>query len=353
MQNLIALSLALATTWAPVASACTSLAFKAQGQTVFGKNYDWHQQHGRVLINPRNLKKSALVLRPSEKAATWTSKFGSVTFNQHGQDLPLGGLNEAGLVVEVMWLDTSVYPKPDALVTLNELQWIQYQLDNFSTTKAVVARAPSLRVSPILARVHYLVCDVSKDCATFEYVNGKLTIHHDQTLPVSVLANSTYAESNKYTQKFEGFGGMLPLPKGPASLARFARAAGEVKRFSGGSLPQARAYAFRALDAVKQKTTLFQIVYSAKAQRVDFRTSVHTPIRTIHLKDHSFSCLDGVKWLDAHDTLNGDLKDKFMAFDTQSNLALVRDGMKGFESQLPAGIDLKVAMYPKTFACQE
>ena len=36
--------------------------------------------------------------------ARWTSKFGSVTFNQYGKDNPMGGVNERGLVIEVMEL---------------------------------------------------------------------------------------------------------------------------------------------------------------------------------------------------------------------------------------------------------
>ena len=34
--------------------------------------------------------------------ASWVSKYGSVTFNQYGRELPTGGMNEAGLVVETI-----------------------------------------------------------------------------------------------------------------------------------------------------------------------------------------------------------------------------------------------------------
>ena len=53
--------------------------------------------------------------------------------------LPFDGINEAGLVVEVLLLPETVYPEPDARPTVSLLQWVQYQLDNFSTTDEVIA----------------------------------------------------------------------------------------------------------------------------------------------------------------------------------------------------------------------
>ena len=63
------------------------------------------------------------------KPFTWTSRFGSLTFNQYGREFPSGGINEKGLVVELMWLDDTRYPAPDGRGELPTLQWIQYQLD--------------------------------------------------------------------------------------------------------------------------------------------------------------------------------------------------------------------------------
>ena len=41
---------------------------------------------------------------------SWTSKFGNVTFNQYGKEFPTGGMNENGLVIELMWLNEARYP---------------------------------------------------------------------------------------------------------------------------------------------------------------------------------------------------------------------------------------------------
>jgi hypothetical protein len=40
-----------------------------------------------------------------------------------------GGINEAGLAVELMWLDDAEYPADPRIPSFGTLEWIQYQLD--------------------------------------------------------------------------------------------------------------------------------------------------------------------------------------------------------------------------------
>ncbi len=43
----------------------------------------------------------------------WTAVYGSISFNQYGKEFPTGGMNEKGLVVELMWLDETKFPAQD------------------------------------------------------------------------------------------------------------------------------------------------------------------------------------------------------------------------------------------------
>ena len=106
------------------ASACSTFLLSKDGQLVFGRNYDWVTGNGMLVTNAKGLKKTAL-LQGNEKPVSWVSKWGSITFNQYGKEFPHGGMNEAGLVVELMWLDGTAYPAEDSRPALNELQWIQ------------------------------------------------------------------------------------------------------------------------------------------------------------------------------------------------------------------------------------
>lgn len=88
---------------------CTTFVLKSNGQIYFGRNLDWGCEDGLIIINPRGVQKTSLVMQ-GHSPAKWTSKYGSVTFNQFGQKRPFGGMNETGLVVEQMMLLESQYP---------------------------------------------------------------------------------------------------------------------------------------------------------------------------------------------------------------------------------------------------
>ena len=87
---------------------CTTFVIKSENNLVFGRNLDWISENGLVVVNQRNQRKQSIVFPPS-KPVTWTSKYGSITFNQFGKEFPFGGINEKGLVIEVM-LAPAQYP---------------------------------------------------------------------------------------------------------------------------------------------------------------------------------------------------------------------------------------------------
>ena len=91
--------------------------------------------------------------------ASWTSKYGSITFNQNGKEMPYGGMNEKGLVVEMLWMDETQFNISEDKAYLNELEWIQYQLDNFHSIDEVIANIESFKVYPIQGKIHYLLAD--------------------------------------------------------------------------------------------------------------------------------------------------------------------------------------------------
>ena len=163
------------------AQACTTFCLHKGPRALFGKNYDWSVPDGLLVVNKRGVEKTA-PLPPPEHPARWVSKHGSVTFNQYGREFPSGGMNEAGLAIEIMWLDETRWPDPDGRPSLGSLEWIQYQLDNFSTVGEVAGHLQDLRVTS-QAKVHYLACDKSGACITVEFLDGK-PVHHEGLGPL-------------------------------------------------------------------------------------------------------------------------------------------------------------------------
>jgi choloylglycine hydrolase len=308
------------------------------GERVVGKSYDWYMGQGLVIVNKRGVTKRSLPAKPGDHVTQWVSRHASLTFNQYGREFPTGGMNDAGLVVEVMWLDSSAYEKADERPTLNELQWIQYQLDRFATVADMTAAAPGLRVSPVYARVHYLACDKSGACAAFEHIGGKQVV----TPGAHALTNHTYAESVAWAAR------QAQPPDGAGSLPRFARAARQAATPPAGDPVRA---AFDLLDGVRAPESQWNIVYDPVHLRVSFRTRASRSIKTVDLRKLDGSCARPVEVLDIDTDAPGDIAGRLRPYDVVTNRSLVERSVRRIRSQLPPGAVEMVVGYPSALAC--
>ena len=328
------------------ASACTSFLCQRDGTLLFGKSYDWHTPDGLVLINKRGVDKQALVLQPGVTPARWTSRHASVTFNQYGREFPAGGMNEAGLVVEVMWLESTATPEADPKPAVNELQWIQYLLDTAGTLAEAITQAEKVWVLRAYGKAHYLACDRTGACAAFEYLGGKLTVLQGKDLGVPVLTNHTHAESAAFLKKHRGFGGEDPIPQGEGSLARYARAAS--------LLPTTEPFEILRRVAIKDYTK-WNIVYDLIDRTVTFRTSQEPREKKVDLMAFDLSCQSPVQALDIqHPGPSGspsDVTRAFTPYTKERNRDLLRRSLKPIADKLPPGAVEILTLYPEGLRC--
>ena len=329
LLTLAACACLLGRTAAP-ARACSTFALRTGARVVYGNNYDWSNGNGLVLVNKRNVSKSALPAPGEPDAPRWVSKYGSVTFNQYGRELPASGMNEAGLVVMLMWLDETTYPAADSRGAVNPLEWIQYQLDNFGSVEEVVRGAQTLRVSSSIAKVHYLVGDREGAAAAVEFLGGKLVVHTGAQLPVAALTNDTYERSLLNLKKYAGFGGALPLPSGTSSLERFARAAAFAKNYRAADDAGVVNDAFGLLSGIAQDDyTKWGIVYDPRALGVYFRTLKSPAVKRLDARSLDFRCATPVKLLDVNQPAEGDVLGRLLDYDPARNESLVRASFGG------------------------
>ncbi|MEN8193766.1 MAG: linear amide C-N hydrolase [Bacteroidota bacterium] len=264
---------------------CTAFCLVEKGNYIFvGKNLDWPIGDGFIIVNPRGIKKIGSI-NSTDKPAKWTSKYGSVTFNQFGKDHPLGGMNEKGLVVEELSYSPTIYPNDDSLFCLNELQWIQYQLDNYASVVEVISNLENIQISKLLFGLHYFLSDNSGNSAVIEFIDGKSLTYYKDELPFPILVNNAYSNSLKYIYKHEGFGGSLPVREGQESPSRFVRV-GELLRDCNTSNTN---YAFKILDNVKQHDTQWSIVYDILNFNISFFTKNNSNIKTMNLEEIDFT----------------------------------------------------------------
>src|SRR5687768_13032744 len=255
-------------------NACTTFFIHHNGKMVFGRNYDWMADEGMVCTNQRGLAKTSMKM-PDGNTISWVSRYGSISFNQYGKEFPTGGMNEKGLVVELMWLDGTQYPKADKRPALGVLQWIQYQLDNCSSVDELIATDKIVRIaSKGTVPLHYLVADATGNVATIEFLDGKMTVHKGTDLPFPVLTNDVYSSSIEQTKTATSSTNGNDISFSNNSIDRFAKACNMVKAFQQETISTPVIdYSFSILDKVAQGShTRWSIVYDITNKKIYFKT---------------------------------------------------------------------------------
>jgi penicillin V acylase-like amidase (Ntn superfamily) len=354
MMRLACLTFTLLSLFLNQAVACTTFCLIGKGEVLFGRNYDWPIGDALVLVNKRGVAKTATII-DSDNGAKWVSKYGSVTFNQYGRENPTGGMNEAGLVVEQMWLNDTEYPKVDARPAVGTQIWIQYLLDNSATTAEAIKNAEHVRIESAGVKVHYLINDKAGNAASVEFLKGMMVVHTGTNLATPTLTNDTYDNSLNYAKHSD-----VAKANSDGSLDRFTRAVKKTKDFEKRLLAdgQAVAYAFEVLSDVAQKNqtdtwTQWSIVYDQKHSRIYFRTLQSSQIKSVDIKAFDYSCGTPVKMFDMNAKEGGDVTAKFTDYTRKANLDLIERSFNGtsFLKSVTSTTRFNVASYPESFKC--
>lgn len=329
------------------ANTCTTFFIHHYGKMVFGRNYDWMTDAGIVCTNQRGLSKTSLKT-PDGISISWVSQYGSITFNQYGKEFPMGGMNEKGLVVELMWLDGTVYPQPDKRPAINVLQWVQYQLDNHTTIEEVIASDKTIRITSKGTPLHYLVADANGHAATIEFIEGKMTVHKDSDLPMPVLTNSTYKEL------LSGYkNGSIYNDN---SIERFSAACNMINQFKKDkSATSLIDQSFAILNKTSQGDyTKWSIVYDITEKKIWFKTERSKQLRSINFSSFNFSCAVSSKQINMNGKEEGEISGLFFDFSDEMNRLTVEKAIEESSSRLTFSNEQKRAIlgYPSTISCK-
>ena len=158
-----------------------------------------------------------------DRGFKWTSQYGSVIVSVYEAGTA-DGMNEQGLVANLLFLVESEYPSDsgDRRPQVSIAAWTQYLLDNFATVAEAVAamRKEAFRPVAVIApngvegKIHLSISDATGDSAIFEYLGGKLVIHHGRQY--QVMTNSpTYDQQLALNEYWKQIGGTVMLPHQP------------------------------------------------------------------------------------------------------------------------------------------
>ena len=211
--------------------ACTRVVYQGNKDMVItGRTMDWKEDsRSNICIFPRGMERNGEV---GKNPMRWKSKYGSVVTSAY-DICSTDGMNEKGLVANLLWLAESSYPQWNGeKPALSIAAWVQYMLDNFATVNEAVSEIEKNTFDVVsdmmpdgtrMATLHLSISDATGDNAIFEYIDGKLNIHHNRSY--QVMTNSpVFDQQLALDDYWKTIGGTTFLPGTNRAADRFVRA---------------------------------------------------------------------------------------------------------------------------------
>ena len=321
--------------------ACSAFLLKGDDYQIIGFNENWKYLPGMVVVNKRGIEKCNLswadlvAARPGHPQMKWTTKYGSVTFNAFGIDLPCYGMNEGGLFLVELFLDKT-HSEPDpSRPRMFWAQWIQYQLDNYATVDEVVQHLPEAPVIdwwPQFPGSHFFVADAGGHTAAIELIDGKPVVSTAENMPQPILCNGPYQQELAALARFKSFGGEETYDYAiKPGDRRFILIAHRLKEYRRETAPPLE-FCWKLLD--EARTGTWQLVADARSRTLYFRSKACDKIKSISLGGCDFSTNSPVWFIDLHANFKGEVAPHLAVWTPEINQAYV---LAGF----PAGYDHK------------
>lgn len=317
------------------AKACSrAVYFGKAGQTITGRTMDWKEDmQTNLWVFPRGIQRDGGM---GEQGFRWTSQYGSVIASVYEAGTA-DGMNEKGLVANLLFLVESEYPDPqqDRRPQMSIAAWTQYVLDRFATVEEAVA---AMREEPfcivgvvapngVAGKIHLSISDPSGDSAIFEYIDGKLVIHHGREY--QVMTNSpVYDQQLALNEYWKQIGGTVMLPGTNRAADRFARASFYINATTQSADPrEATAAVFSVMrnvsvprgistpDQPNISSTIWRTVADQKNRVYFFEDTASPSLVWVDLKQIDFDPNSGVRklQLQGNPGLAGNQTDNFKA----------------------------------------
>ncbi len=357
------------TLFSPSASdACSTYMLREDSIFLIGHNLDMpYEIPGMVVVNKRGILKTNISWheistsrKPSSPTISWTSEYGSVTFNPLGREFPDGGINEAGLYIQEMTLAGTECPEDDKRPRMFMMQWMQFQLDNYDTVAQVLNHLSDIILDGWAW--HFFVADKKGQCACIEFTEGKTVVFTGRTMPIPVMCNSRYSDELELLERYDGFGGQQEVDLKNREIPRFVHAAYLIRSFTPKSEPAAD-HGFEILESMDRGSTQWSYIIDVTDQKVYFRTSVGRKVKYFDYGQMDFSCKSPVKIIDINSKMQGDVLDRFADYSPSINRQFLEKAVKSidrdgvFSNQIEAtgntidNLIKTIASYPDKTIC--
>lgn len=312
--------------------ACTRMIYEAgNDRFITTRSMDWETNIPTSLwVFPKGIAKNGGI---DDNSIKWTSEYGSVV-SVGFDSVTADGMNEKGLVANLLYLTESDFgtsTKP----TLSIGAFTQYVLDNFANVSEAVKGMKNLSFQIIApnfpdgaeASLHLAISDKSGDSAVFEFIKGKLVIHHSKDY--KVMTNSpTFDQQLSINDYWKEVGGKAMLPGTSRPSDRFARASfytNSAKKVederqalsTAVSIARNASVPFSVYMLSKEKIapTLWRSISDTKALKYYFDSAVSPSIFWVDIKKLNLKDGASIKKLELpeYPNFSGEVSSKFIA----------------------------------------
>ncbi len=217
------------------AHACSRVFWNDNPVKLVGRTLDWSQSFNETLwALPPGMKREG---RVEDNPAKWTSRYASLVIA--GLDICTEeGINEKGLVVNLLFLDGTKYEKRNSKRPgIAFYQWPQFYLDQYATVNEVIGNLDQVQVVntalgeeyPDGLPLHVAIADASGQSAIIEFIKGEPVVHLGREYQV-MTNEPAYDKQIANMLRYKWFGGTeTQLPGGIQPDDRFVRAAYSLK----------------------------------------------------------------------------------------------------------------------------
>lgn len=312
--------------------ACSTFKLQKEKHLIYGHNLNEGDigVPGLIFINKRGIFKngrtwSEITTKNKENPSShcWISKYGSVTFNNFAKDFPDGGMNEVGLYIWEM-NDQTEYPSNNKLPKLNQMNWMQYILDNFSTLDEAINSAYEFEIDGW--GWHFFIGDAQGNTAAVEFIDGKVVIHKNDEMPVPGLFNEPYKRELELLKYYKGYGGKYEIDYNSPEVPRFAKTAKLISEFDPSMNPID--YGFNMLKTIQvSDVPEWSILFDVKNMNVYFRTRLNPEIKSFSMNSVYFSNTSPTQILNLDIKKSGDVLNQFHQYTNQKMVDFYKDYM--------------------------
>ena len=204
--------------------------------------------------------------------------------------------------------ESADYPKNNSLPKLNQMNWMQYILDNYSTTEEAIQCAYEIEIDGW--GWHFFLGDAQGNTAAIAFINDKVVVHKGDNMPVPGLFNTPYDRELELLNYYKGFGGQYEPDLSDPKVPRFVKTAVMIRDYN--PAQNLVDYGFKMLKNLQvNDVPEWSIIFDARKRNVYFRTRINPEIKRFSMNEIDFSNYNPVLILNMDIKNGGDVLNQF------------------------------------------